>query len=127
MTRWFTSFVLILAVVLPVAGWAWKGSLGTPTPIAEVHERAESGDYVIVEGVIVKVSSGMGSLRLATVEDDTGSVIIALSDYLRRELETTPGRSPLHERVRVAGKWDNAYMDKGTWGIRATAIERVED
>ena len=127
MTRCFTSFVLVLAVVLPVASWAWKGSLGTPTPIAEVHERAESGDHVIVEGVVVSVRSGMGSLRIATIEDDTGSVIIALPQHLRREIETTPGRSPLHERVRVAGKWDNAYMDKGTWGIRASAIERVED
>ena len=92
-----------------------------------MHERAESGDYVIVEGVIVDVRSGMGSLRLATIEDDTGSVIIALPQHLRREIETTPGRSPFHERVRVAGKWDNAYMDKGTWGIRATAIQRAED
>ena len=127
MTRWFTSFVLVLAVVLPVAGWAWKGSLGTPTPIAEVHERAESGDYVIVEGVVVDVGSGMGSLRLATIEDDTGRVIIALPEHLRREIETEPGKSPLYQRVRVAGKWDHAYMDDGTWGIRASAIERVED
>jgi len=127
MTRWFTSLVLVLSVVLPVAGWAWKGSLGTPSPIAEVHERAESGDYVIVEGVVVDVGSGQGSLRLATIEDDTGRVIIALPNHLLRNIETEPGKSPLYQRVRVAGKWDHAYMDDGTWGIRVSAIERVED
>ena len=127
MTRWFTSFVLVLAVVLPVAGWAWKGSLGTPTPIAEVHERAESGDQVIVEGVVVDVRSGMGSLRLATIEDDTGQVLVAVPEYLRRTIEKKPGESALHQRVRVAGKWDHKALDKDVQGIRATAVERVEE
>jgi hypothetical protein len=127
MTRWFTSFVLALAIGLPAAGWAWKGSLGTPTPIQEVNEKAESGDYVVVEGVIVDVRSGGGSYRLATLEDDTGRVIVAVPEYLRRTIEKKPGESALHQRVRAAGKWDHKAMDKGVWGIRASAIERVEE
>jgi hypothetical protein len=127
MTRWLIGFVCALAVGLPAAGWAWKGSLGTPMPIQEVHEKAESGDYVIVEGVIVELRSGSGSYRLATLEDDTGRVIVAVPEYLRRTLEKTPGENPMYERVRAAGKWDHKAMDKGVWGIRASAIERVEE
>ena len=127
MMRWLIGFVLALAIGLPAAGWAWKGDIGTPIPIAEVHEKAESGDYVVVEGVVVDVRSGQGSLRLATIEDDTGRVIIALPNHLLRDVKTTPGRTPLYQRVRVAGNWDHKYMDDGTWGIRASAIEQVED
>jgi hypothetical protein len=127
MTRWLVGFVLVLAVGLPATGWAWKGSLGTPTPIQEAHERAESGDYVIVEGVIVNLRSGGGSYRLATLEDDTGQVIVAVPEYLRRTIEKTPGDSALYKRVRAAGKWDHKSLDKGVWGIRATAVELVEE
>jgi hypothetical protein len=127
MMRWTTAFVLALAIGFPAAGWAWKGSLGTPTPIEEVHEKAESGDTVVVEGVIVDVSSGSGSYRLATIEDDTGQVIVGVPEYLRRAIEKTPGDSAMYKRVRVAGKWDHKALDKGVWGIRATGIELVEE
>jgi len=127
MARGFISFVLALAVVLPAAGWAWKGSLGSPTPIEELHERAESGDHVVVEGLIVDFRSGQSSYELATIEDDTGQVLVALPQHLRRNVEMKAGENPLHQRVRVAGKWANKYMDKGTWGVLASAIERVED
>ena len=105
MTRWLIGFVLVLAVALPATGWAWKGSLGTPTPIQEVHEKAESGDYVIVEGVIVDVRSGGGSYRLATLEDDTGRVIVAVPEYLRRTIEKKPGESARHSKAARRFWW----------------------
>ena len=93
-------------------------------PIAEVHEKAESGDHVVVEGDVIDVRSGQGSFVIAKVEDDTGWVYVAVPEHLRRHFKGDKRRI---RRVRVAGKWSHKYMDRDTWGIRAQKIEVVED
>jgi hypothetical protein len=93
--------------------------------IAEVNAMAEEGDVVTVEGQIVEVSSGPGSLRLAVVEDETGQVLVAVAEHLRRNLEHTPGEDPVGVRVRVTGSWDHGYLMQDRWAIRATSVERL--
>jgi hypothetical protein len=122
-----TLLGLVLSAIVAAPTLAWKGATSNGVlSIEVVIERAESGDLVVVEGEIIDFRSGMGSLMIATLEDDTGRVAIAVPQYIRRDIEGTPGESPLHKRIRVAGKWDNKYMDKETWGIRAQKVELID-
>ena len=103
---------------------AWKGDAGTSVhPIAEVDAKAEKGDVVTVAGEITDVRSGPGSLRIAMVEDETGEVMVAVSEHLRRSIERQPGEDPIGARVRVTGTWEHGYLEKDRWAIRATSVE----
>lgn len=105
---------------------AWKGEpSGSVRSIAEVNAKAEEGDVLTIEGVIVSVSSGPGSLQLAVVEDETGKVLVAVAEYLRRELQREPGEDAKGVRVRVTGRWDHGYLDQGKWALRASKLERI--
>jgi hypothetical protein len=105
---------------------AWKGESSTAVrPIAEVNENAEEGDFITIEGTIQEVRSGPGSLRIAVVEDETGELLVAVAEYLRRDLEREPGEDPVGARVRVTGKWEHGYLNQAIWAIRATAVERL--
>jgi RecJ-like exonuclease len=120
---------LLVALVLGAGlapAHAWKGDAGGPVhPIAEVNEMAEEGDIVTVEGEVVEVSSGPGSLRLAVVEDETGQVMVAVAEHLRRNIEREAGEDPIGVRVRVSGRWDHGYLKQDRWAIRATSVERI--
>jgi len=120
---------VLVALALVIAfepALAWKGAAGgSVRSIADVNAMAEEGDVVTVEGEIVEVSSGPGSLRLAVVEDETGTVLVAVAEYLRRELEREPGEDPVGLRVRVTGSWDHGYLKQDRWAIRATSVERL--
>ena len=107
---------------------AWRGeSAAGVRPIGEVNAKAEEGDVVTVEGTIVDVSSGPGSLRLALIEDDTGQLLVAVAEYLRRSIERDPAEDPAGVRVRVTGRWDHGYLKQDRWAIRATSVERLPE
>lgn len=123
--RWAAASLLTLALV---PGLAWKGeSASGVRPISEVLEKAEEGDYVAVEGEVVSVESGPGSLRLATLDDGTGEVVVAVPEHLRRNIEREPGDDPVGARFRVSGKWDHGYLAQDRYGIRAQQIERLSE
>ena len=95
-------------------------------PIAEVQEKAESGDHVVVEGQIAKVQSGMGSLVVARIEDETGWVYVAVPQHVRRTTERKP---EMWGWVRVAGRWDHEKLkeqDDAVWGIHVQQIELID-
>jgi hypothetical protein len=107
---------------------AWKGESVTGVrSIAEVNEKAEEGDVLTVEGEIVEVSSGPGSLRLAVIEDGTGELLVAVAEHLRRNLERDAAEDPVGVRVRVTGRWDHGYLKQDRWAIRATSVERLSE
>jgi hypothetical protein len=125
--------VRVLAVSLALAllpiwpAFAWKGAAAAGVrPIAEVQEKAESGDRVVVEGQITKVQSGMGSLMVGRIEDDTGWVYVAVPEHVRR---TTEDKPEMWGWVRVAGRWDHQKLkeaDDAVWGIHAQQVEVID-
>jgi hypothetical protein len=119
------STVLLIAWVTPT--FAWKdGPTGGVLTIAEVNEKAEAGDLVMVQGRISDVDLGSGSRPIVTLRDETGSVLVRVSEYLMRHLNE--GRTPqIGAHVRVGGKWTHAYLDQDIWGIHAQTAERVEE
>ena len=118
---------LFLAFVLGAGlapAHAEKGDAGAGAhSIAEVTAKAEKGDVVTVEGAITDVRSGPGSLRIAMIEDESGEVMVAVSEHLRRTLEREPGEDPTGARVRVTGTWEHGYLEQDLWAIRATSVE----
>ena len=119
------AFVLVLAAGLaPVHAWKGEAS-GSVRTIAEVNAKAEEGDVVTVEGEIVDVSSGPGSLRLALIEDETGQLLVAVAEHLRRSIEREAAEDPVGVRVRVTGRWHHGYLKQDRWAIRATSVERL--
>ena len=129
------GFALTVALAAPAG--AWEGELaGLVKPIAEVKQKAEPGDFVVVEGRVADVQSGSGSLVIVIFEDDTGSVPMAVPNHLQRHFAgggPTGGSGPsgvdpqIGRRARVGGLWDHAYLDDDTWGIRVQNVEPIED
>ncbi len=120
------SVSLALLVALLVPSLAWKGgSAAGVLPIARVLEKAESGDVVSVEGKVVDSTTGSGSLLIATFQDETGQVVVAVPDSLIRILDVRMGEAAGGQRYRVTGRWGHKHMDEGTWGIYAQQIERL--
>jgi hypothetical protein len=117
---------ILAAIGLAAPALAWKGEHATGVrPIAEVAARAESGDFVTVEGTIAEVTTGSGSRTVVKLEDATGSVLVRVPEHLLRHLNE--GRAPeVGRHVRVGGTWGHAYLDQDTWGIHAQTAERVE-
>jgi len=118
--------VAAIASALAAPAAAWKGTLQSGVvPIAEVEAKAESGDYVTVQGTITAVTTGSGSRNVVTLEDGTGSVLVRVPEHLLRSLNE--GRAPeVGRTVRVGGTWGHGYLDNDVWGIHAQAAERVE-
>ena len=116
-----------LVLALPLSATAWKGAMvAGARNVAEVQAKAESGDYVTVQGRIVNVEIGSGSRYIVTLEDDTGAVPVRVPEHLRRHFGegNTPQTGGF---VRVSGKWTHAYMDQETWGIHAQKVEFLEN
>lgn len=126
MTLRVLLFALAGLLLAAPSGLAWKGAPATVHSIEEVQEKAESGDYVVVEGRVTNVALGSGSRYIATLEDDSGSIPVRIPEHLRRHFGEgkTPGTG---DRFRVSGKWTHAYMDDTTWGIHAQKVERLAD
>ena len=126
MRRISCLLVALLLIGGSGAAHAWKGAPAAGVrSIAEVNEKAEEGDVLTVEGEIVDVSSGPGSLRLAVIEDGTGQLMVAVAEHLRRNLERDAAEDPVGVRVRVTGRWDHGYLKQDRWAIRATSVERL--
>jgi len=123
----FSRFVsLALLALLLAPSLAWKGgSAAGVRPISEVLAKAEAGDVVTVEGGVVDSTTGSGSLLVATFQDETGSVRVAVPDSLMRMLDVRMGEAAGGQHYRVTGRWGHAHMDAGTWGIYAQQIERI--
>jgi hypothetical protein len=119
------SLVLALLPVWPALGWKGATAAGV-RPIAEVQEKAESGDHVVVEGQITDTQPGMGNLVVGRIEDDTGWVYVAVPQHVRRTVEHKPH---LWSWVRVTGRWDHQKLrelDDAAWGIHAQKIELID-
>jgi hypothetical protein len=120
----FVSLALLALLLAP--SLAWKGaSASGRLPIAEVLAKAESGDVVTVEGRVVDSTTGSGSLLIATFQDESGSIRVAVPDSLMRMLDARMGEAAGGQRYRVTGRWGHKHMDEGTWGIYAQQIERI--
>jgi len=105
---------------------SWKDAPAKVHSISEVQEKAEAGDYVVVEGRVTDVSIGSGSRYIAILEDASGSVPVRVPEHLRRHFGD--GRTPgTGGRFRVGGKWTHAYMDQTIWGIHAQKVEVLAD
>jgi len=118
------SLALLVALLVPALAWKGGGSAGV-LPIAEVLEKAESGDVVSVEGWVANSTTGSGSLLIATFQDETGQVLVAVPDSLIRKLDARQGEAAGGKRYRVTGRWDHEHMNTDTWGIHAQQIERL--
>ena len=125
-----------LTVALATAATAWEGELaGGTRPIAEVVEKAEKNDFVVVEGHVTDVFEGDGSIVIVRFEDDTGDLYLVIPNHLQRHFAGgTPaggagpsGAEPqIGTRARVAGKWNQKPMGEG-WGLHVQRVERIED
>jgi hypothetical protein len=122
-----------LIAVLAAAATARAEDPGPSTKtIAEVRQDAEHNDYVTVEGWVADVRVGHGNRMVVILEDESGSVPLAVPNHLSRQFagaKATGGTGPtgaeprLGARARVGGKWDHEHMNDENWGIR---VERVE-
>ena len=131
------SMFFAAAVLMAAPVNAWKGEMaGGVKPIAEVLEKAERGDYVIVQGEVERVTKGEGNRLIVYFSDDTGSIPMAVPNHLMRHFKgggAKGGSGPsgvkpqVGGRARVGGKWDHALMDDSTWGIRVQKVEPLED
>jgi hypothetical protein len=118
------SLALLIALLVPVLAWK-GGSAAGVLPIAQVLEKAESGDVVSIEGKVANSTTGSGSLLIAIFQDESGQVAVAVPDSLMRKLDVRMGEAAGGQRYRVTGRWGHKHMDEGTWGIYAQEIERL--
>jgi aspartyl-tRNA synthetase len=118
------SLALLVALLIPTLAWK-GGSSGSATPIAEVLEKAESGDVVTVDGWVADSTTGSGSLLIVTLQDESGQVLVAVPDSLIRKIDARTGEAAGGQRYRVTGRWDHQQMNTDTWGIHAQQIDRL--
>ena len=132
----FGSIGFVLVAAFATTALAWEGELaGFVKPIAVVQEKAESGDFVVVEGEVAEVRTGSGSMMIVVFKDSSGRLPLAVPNHLLRKLAgataqggTGPdGISPkIGARARVGGTWDHKHMDDETWGIHVQRVERLD-
>jgi uncharacterized protein YdeI (BOF family) len=89
---------------------------GAVQSIAEVHESAEIGERVMVEGQVVYTRRG----KFFEIEDDSGKMMLLIEST---EI-TNFGEPELYERIRVEGSYDHAHLHKQNRGIRVRNIVR---
>jgi hypothetical protein len=134
----FRSIPVAFALVIGLAAvaTAWEGELANGVqPIAAVIEKAQTNDFVVVEGRVADVTIGDGSIVIVRFEDDTGSLYLVIPNHLRRHFAggtAAGGAGPtgadpeIGVHARVAGKWNQKPMGEG-WGIHVQRVERLED
>jgi hypothetical protein len=132
----FELLAFLLVAAFAATAFAWEGEMaGLAQPIAVVQEKAESGDFVVVEGKVADVQTGGGSTTIVIFKDSSGTLPLAVPNHLLRKLAgTTPqggagpsGISPkIGKSARVGGKWDHKHMDNDTWGIRVQRVEPLD-
>ena len=87
--------------------------------------KAESGDFVTVQGTITDVTTGS---RVAQRRDTQGCVGLGSGPRSRAPAaQPEPADAlPVDRVVRVGGTWGHGYLDHDVWGIHAQTAERVE-
>lgn len=115
--RCLVTATLALALI-PLGADAWNAPPAGPIPIAEVRERAETGDYMVIEGIVIGSKNG----TYFEIEDATGRMLVAIPDYLIRK----EGEPADDELIRVAGKYDRGKLDKSVEGLRVMTLWRGE-
>jgi uncharacterized protein YdeI (BOF family) len=113
------SVVVLLAVGLAQGAHAWRGGPGGVMQIKEALEIAEIGDYLVIEGIVDRRLQKNGELFM--IHDDSGSMPVAIPEYLRRE----KGTPVAGERIRVSGKFDQKKLQRGKKGLRAVSLHRM--
>jgi len=104
---------------LTLAAHAWKGGPGGVMPIKEAVEMAEIGDYFVLEGIVDRRMQKNGELFM--IHDDSGSMLVAIPEYLRRE----KGVPVAGERIRVSGKFDQKKLQRNKQGLRVVSLHRM--
>jgi hypothetical protein len=132
----FELLGFLLVATFAATAFAWEGAMaGLAQPIAVVQEKAESGDFVVVEGKVVDVRTGDGSMAIVIFKDSSGTLPLAVPNSLLRKLAGTTaqggagpsGISPkIGKSARVGGEWDRKHMDDDTWGIHVQRIEPLD-
>ena len=132
----FKLLAFLLVAAFAATAFAWEGQMaGLTQPIAVVQEKAESGDFVVVEGTVADVRTGGGSTTIVIFKDSSGTLPLAVSNSLLRKLTgataeggTGPGDANLKigKSARVGGTWDQSHMDDDTWGIHVQRIEPLD-
>lgn len=134
----FRTIALAISTVfaLAAAASAWEGALsGFVRPIAEVKEKAEANDFVVVEGRVADVQIGDGSVMIIRFEDDSGELYLVVPNHLRRTFagqKVTGGAGPtgadpeIGVTARVGGQWNQKPFGEG-WGIQVQRVEPIGD
>ena len=132
----FELLGFLLVAAFAATAFAWEGEMaGLAQPIAVVQEKAESGDFVVVEGEVADVRTGSGSTAIVIFKDSSGTLPLAVPNSLLRKLAGTTaqggagpsGISPkIGKSARVGGKWDHKQMDTDTWGIHVQRVEPLD-
>jgi hypothetical protein len=132
----FKLLAFLLVAAFAATAFAWEGQMaGLTQPIAVVQEKAESGDFVVVEGTVADVRTGGGSTTIVIFKDSSGTLPLAVPNHLLRKLAGTTARggagpggvSPkIGKSARVGGEWDRKHMDDDTWGIHVQRIEPLD-
>lgn len=110
------GMLAVLFTIAPSTALAWKAPPAGVISIAQVREQAQTGDYLVVEGTVIERKGK----HLFQIEDESGSMWVAIPDFVRRD-EGTPEHT---ERIRVAGKYDHKKLDKSFQGVRVMTLWR---
>lgn len=113
------SLVVVLLCGIALGAHAWKGGPGGVMSIKEALEIAEIGDYLVVEGIVD--SRLVKNNELFMIHDDTGSMVVVIPEYLRRD----KGTPVAGERIRVSGKFDRKKLQRDKQGLRAVSLHRL--
>jgi len=116
--RSLRTIAVTLLALWPAVAVAWQAPPAGVVPITEARERADIGDYLVLEGVVVERNTD----GLFEIRDDTGSMLIVIPEFITRD-EGTPEKT---ERIRVAGKYDHAKLDRSVQGLRVMTLWRGE-
>lgn len=116
--------LLALVFTLPATSRAdapEPSALGPNTSIQQLRTSGREGDYVTIEGRVVRKWDD----EFFDLEDGTGKMTVAIPEYLFREA----GEPERNERIKVRGKYDHAYLEPSStkndyWGVRVEKLER---
>jgi hypothetical protein len=132
----FELLGFLLVATFAATAFAWEGAMaGLSQPIAVVQDKAESGDFVVVEGTVTDVRTGDGSMAIVIFKDSSGTLPLAVSNSLLRKLAGATAKggagpgdvSPkIGKSARVGGTWDQSHMNDDTWGIHVQRIESLD-